>query len=146
MTTKTITLPVEIYSKLKAYCTLFEHYADEKTDHLLGILETGHSLEEASNMLWDSFTFDDWFQENWDDGLYDDFDENWDMPVPTVEELDNFLELLKTTYTLCPTWRQLKSTNKVKFSMSRLVNADLINPQYESVRIKSSISKRLIPC
>ena len=37
------------------------------------------------------------------------------------------------TYSLCPTWKYIKSTNKLKFSVSRNVGGALC-PEYEPVK------------
>ena len=130
--TKTITLPVETYEKMKDYFSYCEDYTENMNDYLLDFKEQGCSAEQMSSYMSD-YVFDDWFAENWENGLY----EGWEEPVPTPEGMDRFINFLEETYTLVPTWKYIKSTNKLKFSVSRNVGTELY-PDYQSVSLRAS--------
>ena len=130
--TKTITLPVETYKKMKDNFSFCEDYTEEMNDFLTDYeIYNSTKKQMISNVLdWD---FDTWFAENWENKRY----EGWDEPVPTKEEMDRFINFLEETYSLCPTWKYIKSTNKLKFSVSRNLGSE-----YESVSVRASFHKK----
>ena len=134
--TKTITLPVETYKKMKDNFSFCEDYTEEMNDYLTDYKHLGFTKSQmVSNILdWDFYT---WFAENWENKRY----QGWDEPVPTTKEMEQFIDFLQETYSLCPTWKYIKSTNKLKFSVSRNVGGALC-PEYEPVRVRASCHKK----
>ena len=134
--TKTITLPVETYKKMEDYFSFCKDYTEEMNDYLTDF-ETYNETKNLmiSNVL--DWCFDEWFYENWENKRY----EGWEEPVPTTEEMDRFINFLEETYTLCPTWKYIKSTNQLKFSVSRNIGGALC-PEYEPVKVTASCHKR----
>ena len=130
--TKTITLPVETYKTMEYFLSFCEDYTETMNDYLLDFKEQGCSAEQMSSYMRD-FVFDEWFADNWENGFYDD----WDVPVPSKEGMEQFINFLEESYSLVPTWQYIKSTNKLKFSVSRNLGTELY-PEYQSVRLRAS--------
>lgn len=133
--TKTITLPVETYQKMKHNFSFCEDYAEDMNNYLTNYDHTGFTKNQMiSNIL--NWHFDDWFTENWGNGRFEGYEEEG-IPVPSAEEMEKFFDFLQETYTLCPTWKHIKSTNKLKFIISRNVGSYDF-PEYEPVRVRAS--------
>ena len=130
--TKTITLPVETHKKMEDYFSFCKDYTEEMNDYLTDYKHLGFTKNQmVSNILdWDFYT---WFAENWENKRYQGYDE----PVPTTKEMDRFINFMEETDTLCPTWKYIKSTNQLKFSVSRNVGSE-----YAPVKVRASCHKK----
>ena len=118
--TKTITLPVETYKKMEDYFSFCKDYTEEMNDYLTDFETYNETKNQMiSNVL--DWCFDEWFMKIGNKGMK----VGKNQSQPQKKWID--LSISEETYTLCPTWKYIKSTNKLKFSVSRNVGVYALN-------------------